>query len=1396
MRFVTLLLLVTFLVVYIRGDITIELYGNSGNTSGINNFILIGIDGGRQCIYLSEVFPDDTIIAGGFQDTSHNTQQQNKTNGDGIVNYHPQPSLSTTHVETAVIIIHNLGTNEICDQGRRHLRVVSSPPSLQNTAGNYRGNVRNGSPWSTTYSTTMSRFRLFELCLEGNGSSCSTKHQYDTLDRRKRSRSGTDKIETAEWMSISPPMTASLYSVPHHSNELISNVADARSLDRQRVGRTRTSEYVEYTNIYNSAVHIIDLNSKIEAVRSTDNSEVDLLRIHVEGEMITFLDRETVVTALTTTPTSEQRQPVPTSNDILSSSTTRQSAVERKLSTSDTPSSPLLHGIGTLELNTVQSTSITPPSLVAERTTTYGIGDSVVYNHEGTGNYDDGDGFQLNLDTLHLEDDNEPSAFVATKFDLFEDDPGVAATTYGIGYDASAAKPTNSEVDGAPTLNFPTTGTATTTAGVTTATTASGSFLPPTRCTVPANECCSDSDCTADGYGCIGRRCVATGNPRFTLTWYGDDDLDLYVETPDGTILSYANTFDEVSGGRVGEDTDQVGLDFHVENVYFPLTGSPAGTYSYYVRPLRTTYRSDVWMLSVGDGVSEVARHTGTGFSTTYFYYKGAVPTISPAPAVVPPPTGRPCMSPFDECCSDEACLFDGEICIHRTCIDDGSLRFTLTWIGDDDYDLYVETPGGTEISYRNLFDLDSGGRFGEEVDQFGSGYHVENVFFPFSGAPAGEYHFYVRSLWKRGDSIDEWQVSVVENGEEKAFERGAGVSTLFTYIKDGSPSRPTGPIRPAEPTPSPISSPNLPTRPRPPVGSAAPAVAPVIPPPTEDCSVFFDECCDVSDCRNSRDLCIQRTCITEGNPRFTLVWDGDDDLDLFVVTPTGTEISTDFVFDGMSGGRFDRDVDQSGLGMHIENIYFPILGTPSGEYAYGVRSSVRRGAGDDRWSIEVYDDGELIAEHTGSGQSTTFNYLRDEEFEGPQRPRPAPPRCSSFTDECCIESDCVADDEICLQRTCINDGSLRFTLQWIGDDDIDLYVETPGSTVIFFGNDFDVDSGGSFGEDSAQDSFGFHVENIYFPTSGAPTGAYTYFVLSSATRGVGADIWTITISENGEEVERNSGIGDSRDFTYFRIIDPTTAYPTPMIDTPPPVPSVPSDGGCTLSSSECCFDTDCASGDQICVQHHCISEGNPRITLSYQGNDDVNLYVKTPGGATLSFERLNDPVSGGAFEAGVEHGFGNQVESVFFPTSGGPLGTYTILVRLANQRGDADLWRLSIYENGVEVVNRIGTGDSTPFRYNRDQDSIPTATRLPSAPSPTMPSAPFPTIPVPTGPLPVPTPQRPVVLPPPTLRPCLDECCSDGDCHIDGELCVQRTCIADGSPRFTLTWTGNDDYR
>ena len=111
------------------------------------------------------------------------------------------------------------------------------------------------------------------------------------------------------------------------------------------------------------------------------------------------------------------------------------------------------------------------------------------------------------------------------------------------------------------------------------------------------------------------------------------------------------------------------------------MSGAPAGTYSYYVKPLNTVEgREEEWRLSVHGERGEVATHTGTGLSTTYTYERASE-------------TGR-CDVNVDQCCENSDCSNHEEICAFRKCIRDGNPRFTLYWLGNDDYDLFVTPPG------------------------------------------------------------------------------------------------------------------------------------------------------------------------------------------------------------------------------------------------------------------------------------------------------------------------------------------------------------------------------------------------------------------------------------------------------------------------------------------------------------------------------------------------------------------------------------------------------------------------------------------------------------------------------------------------------------------------------
>jgi hypothetical protein len=74
------------------------------------------------------------------------------------------------------------------------------------------------------------------------------------------------------------------------------------------------------------------------------------------------------------------------------------------------------------------------------------------------------------------------------------------------------------------------------------------------------------------------------------------------------------------------------------------------------------------------------------------------------------------------------------------------------------------------------------------------------------------------------------------------------------------------------------------------------------------------------------------------GDVRVTLTWTGDCDLDLHVIDPSGYEI---YYGDrtSPSGGRLDvDDIPRAGeTGTHVENIYWPTGGAPSGSYSANV---------------------------------------------------------------------------------------------------------------------------------------------------------------------------------------------------------------------------------------------------------------------------------------------------------------------------------------------------------------------------------------------------------------------------------------------------------------------------
>ena len=196
-------------------------------------------------------------------------------------------------------------------------------------------------------------------------------------------------------------------------------------------------------------------------------------------------------------------------------------------------------------------------------------------------------------------------------------------------------------------------------------------------------------------------------------------------------------------------------------------------------------------------------------------------------------------------------------------------------------------------------------------------------------------------------------------------------------------------------------------------------------------------ECNVTADCItiNKGPLCVNNQCLHEGNPRVTLTWEGDDDLDLVVRTPDGTAIDLSTDFDDVTGGVFDTFYSQDGYGRHVESIFFPISGGPSGDYKVEIMVYEQRGT-PDNWSLEVVTDkvdgAQTFLTDSGSGPRNDITFVVGDSVSIDTID------CSTADDyvECCQDIDCGTNEQYtkrCINRQCITEAARTFTLTWFG---------------------------------------------------------------------------------------------------------------------------------------------------------------------------------------------------------------------------------------------------------------------------------------------------------------------------------------------------------------------------
>ena len=113
--------------------------------------------------------------------------------------------------------------------------------------------------------------------------------------------------------------------------------------------------------------------------------------------------------------------------------------------------------------------------------------------------------------------------------------------------------------------------------------------------------------------------------------------------------------------------------------------------------------------------------------------------------------------------------------------------------------------------------------------------------------------------------------------------------------------------------------------------------------------------------------------------------------------------------------------------------------------------------------------------------------------------------------------------------------GDVQVTLRWESNADVDLHVTEPAGTELWFGSPGPSPTGGQLDVDSnvgcLQEA---SVENVFWPTGGAPAGEYTVEVNGYQVAGCGSGAYTVTAKVRGQQVLDESGeVGEGETDTY-----------------------------------------------------------------------------------------------------------------------------------------------------------------------------------------------------------------------------------------------------------------------
>lgn len=155
--------------------------------------------------------------------------------------------------------------------------------------------------------------------------------------------------------------------------------------------------------------------------------------------------------------------------------------------------------------------------------------------------------------------------------------------------------------------------------------------------------------------------------------------------TPNGDEISFGNSFDEVSGGRLEGDASSSTVGPKTENIYFPGTFEAGAEFVFEVRLFASRGPSlDEWTVSVVQFGVLVVEETGTGDSFAFIFNSIGAPTASPTITQQPSPAFvTACSLSTSQCCTSVDCSLDvlGDLCVGELCYYESAVRVTLSFV-------------------------------------------------------------------------------------------------------------------------------------------------------------------------------------------------------------------------------------------------------------------------------------------------------------------------------------------------------------------------------------------------------------------------------------------------------------------------------------------------------------------------------------------------------------------------------------------------------------------------------------------------------------------------------------------------------------------------------------------